>query len=208
MTDRFTRLYQALAAAGYDAYIASQRSNQLYWTESAEPVSDLPNVAYMLLSADAKIIFPGPAFYYACVEHLPNYEIAPTEVGAPSVQTQLIEQIIKRGYRRIVLDSTNRENEETLRSQLPKIELTFDGKWGATLRRTKEPAEIAVMREAARISDIGMVTAFATARPGISGRAVAAEAAAAMLKGRSRRSQSPSCRRSRDRLYGHGRLGL
>jgi Xaa-Pro aminopeptidase len=182
MNNRFTRLHQALADAGYDAYIATQRANQLYWTESAEPISDLPNVAYMLLGNDARVVFPGAPFYYACVEHLPNYEIAPTEVGAASAQTQLIEQIARRGYRRLVLDPTSRENEETLRSALPGVELTFDSKWGAKLRRTKEAAEIALMREAARISDIGMVAAFAAARPGVSGRNVAAASAAAMLE--------------------------
>jgi Xaa-Pro aminopeptidase len=119
MKDRFARLNEALADAGYDAYIATQRPNQLYWTESAEPVSDLPNVAYMLLSPDARVIFPGAPFYFACVEHLPNYEIAPTEVGAASAQAQLVEQITRRGYRRLVLDGTSRDNEEALRSQLP-----------------------------------------------------------------------------------------
>ena len=100
MNDRFVRLNQALADAGYDAYLASQRPNQLYWTESAEPVSDLPNVAYMLLSPKANVIFPGQAFYYGVVEHLSNYEIAPTEVGTPSAQAQLVEQVSRRGYRR------------------------------------------------------------------------------------------------------------
>jgi Xaa-Pro aminopeptidase len=182
MSDRFDRLYQALAAAGYDAYVATQRSNHLYWTESAEPVSDFPNAAYLLLAANAKVVFPGAAFYYGCVEHLPNYEIAPTELGEPSAQEQLVKQIVQRGYKRVVLDSATRESEDTLRSQLPNVELTFDGKWGATLRRTKEAAEIAIMREAARISDIGMVAAFAAARPGVSGRAIAAASAAAMLE--------------------------
>ncbi|MCC6458101.1 MAG: aminopeptidase P family protein [Caldilineaceae bacterium] len=182
MADRLTRLTTALSSAGYDAYIATQRPNQLYWTDSAEPVSDLPNAAFMLLSADAQVIFPGPAFYYACVEHLPNYEIAPTEVGSPSAQTQLIDQIAQRGYRRLVLDSMGSETEKNLRSHLPDVELVFDNKWGPILRRTKEPAEIEIMREAARISDLGMVAAFAAARPGVSGRAIAAASAAAMLE--------------------------
>jgi Xaa-Pro aminopeptidase len=182
MNDRFARLNQALAGAGYDAYIATQRANQLYWTESEDPISDLPNAAYMLLANDAKVVVPGAPFYYACVEHLPNYEIAQTAVGGPSAQSPLAEQITRRGYRRVVLDGTNRENEETLRDQLPDVELTFDSKWGPKLRRTKDATDIAMMREAARISDIGMVAAFAAARPGVSGRVVAAASAAAMLE--------------------------
>src|SRR5262245_55482885 len=130
MSDRFLRLDQALAAARYDAYVATQRSNQLSWTESAEPDSDLPNVAYMLLGGGAKLILPGQAFYYGVVEHLPHYEIAPTEVGAPSAQAQLVEQIKRRGLCRLVFDATIRENEENLRGQLPDVELTFDSSWG------------------------------------------------------------------------------
>ena len=182
MNHRFTRLHEALSDAGYDAYIATQRANQLYWTESREPVSDLPNAAYMLLAPDAKVVFPGAPFYYACVEHLPNYEIAPTEVGAATAQAQLVEQINQRGYRRVVMDATSRENEESLRSELPNVKVTFDGTWGALLRRTKDATDIAHMREAARISDIGMVAAFAAARPGVSGRVMAAAATAAMLE--------------------------
>jgi Xaa-Pro aminopeptidase len=182
MNDRFVRLTQALAAAGYDAYVATQRSNQLYWTESDDPVSDLPNASYMLLAPDAKVIVPGQPFYYTVVEHLPHYEIAATEVGGPTAQAQLVEQIQQRGYHRVVMDSTSRENEDTLRDQLPNVEITFDGRWGAKLRRTKDARDIANMREAARLSDIGMIAAFAAARPGVSGRAVAAASAAAMLE--------------------------
>jgi len=182
MNDRFARLNQALSAAGYDAYLATQRPNQLYWTESPEPVSDLPNVAYMLLAPNTKVIVPGQAFYLSVVEHLPNYEIAVTEVGTSPAPAQLADQIKQRGFHRVVFDATNRENEDNLRSQLPGVELTFDGLWGPKLRRTKEPDEIALMREAARISDIGMIAAFATARPGVSGRTIAAASASAMLE--------------------------
>lgn len=182
MSDRLNRLTAALDDAGYDAYIATQRPNQLYWTESAEPVSDMPNAAYLLLSKNAQVIFPGQPFYFACKDHLSHYEIAPTEVGSPSAQAQLIDQIKQRGYRRVVLDGAGREAEEALRGALPNVELVFDSRWGAKLRRSKEAAEIAIMREAARISDIGMVAAFAAARPGVSGRVVAAASALAMLE--------------------------
>lgn len=182
MNNRFVRLNKALHDAGYDAYVASQRANQLYWTESADPVSDMPNAAYLMVGPTAKVVFPGASFYHTCVEHLPTYEIAPTDVGTPSAQEQLVSQIQARGFRRVVLDPTSRESEEKLRAQLPNVELIFSGAWGAALRRTKEAAEIEIMREAARISDIGMVAAFAAARPGVSGRSVAAASAAAMLE--------------------------
>ncbi len=114
MTIRLERLYAALAAADFDAYVASQRPNQLYWIKSAEPVSDLPNAAYLLLAADGDVIFPGQAFVYACRDNLPGYAIAPTEVGTASPTIQLVEHLMRRGYRRIVMDPLGRAAEDEL----------------------------------------------------------------------------------------------
>ncbi len=86
-----------------------------------------------------------------------------------------------RGYRRIVMDGTNRENEDACAASCPMSKLPLIGNGGHTSPH-QGASEIAIMREAARISDIGMVAAFAAARPGVSGRAIAAASAAAMLE--------------------------
>ena len=181
MTVRLERLYSALAEAGFDAYVASQRPNQLYWLKSEDPISDLPNAAFLLFSADGDMVFPGQPFYYACRDHLPGYAIAPTEVGAPNATAFLGEHVARRGYRRLVMDPMARAAEDALRDAMPGVEIVFDANWGPRLRRTKDATDIARMREAARIADIGTVAAFAAARPGVSGREIAAASAAAML---------------------------
>jgi Xaa-Pro aminopeptidase len=181
MTPRLERLYTALAAEGFDAYIAVRRPNQLYWIRSAEPVSDLPNAAYLLLAPDGDMIFPGQAFIYACRDNLPGYAIAPTEVGTPPPVVHLVEHLLRRGYRRIVMDSLGRQAEDDLRAALPNVELHFDDLWGPRLRRTKDADDIARMRAVAQISDLGMVAAFAAAHPGASSRDIAAAASSAML---------------------------
>lgn len=182
LQDRLNRLDEARSSAGAQAYIATQRANQLYLIDSAEPVSDLPPVSAILFSDEEPLIFAGAPFFFACRDHLPNYKLAPTLVGTPSVWTQLAAELRRRGLHRVVIDPIPAAAEAQLRAELHDIALLVDPAWGPRLRRTKEPAEIAIMREAARISDIGMVAAFAAAKPGVSGRAVAAAAAAAMLE--------------------------
>lgn len=181
MPTRRQRLQDALDAAGYDAYIATRRANQLYYVQSTEPVSDLPPVTAMLLGGDDPVVFPGPAFVDACRGHLPGFTIAPTDVGATPDWQQLTDTLKHRGVRRIVIDVVDRETEAALKAALPAAEIVLDGLWGPHLRRTKEPDEIEIMRQTAAISDLGMVAAYAAAKPGVSGRAIAAASAAAML---------------------------
>lgn len=181
MSTRLTRLAATLAQHGFDAYLATQRPNQLYLIPAAEPVSALPPVPFILFGNSAPLIFPGPAFYYACRDLLPGCELVKTEVGDPDVRDQLIAQVTRRGVRRLVTDSLPGDLIDRLKEQAPALEITVDPLWGAKLRRTKEPEEIELLRQAARISDLGMVTAFAAARPGVSGREIAAASTAAML---------------------------
>ncbi|HXF61941.1 MAG TPA: Xaa-Pro peptidase family protein [Caldilineaceae bacterium] len=182
MPTRLQRLAAALAQGGYDAYLALQRPNQLYLIPATEPVSALPPVPFILFGKDAPLVFPGPAFYYACRDALTGCEIAKTEVGDPDVRARLVEALAARNIRRLVSDPLPPDLAAELQRSLPGLTLVEDRRWGAHLRRTKEPQELALLREAARIADLGMAAAFAAARPGVSGRAIAAEAAAVMLR--------------------------
>ncbi|MGH2595357.1 MAG: M24 family metallopeptidase [Actinomycetota bacterium] len=67
-----------------------------------------------------------------------------------------------------------------LASQLPGFELT-DATWLTSLQRTiKSAAELSLMREAARVSDLGMAAGLAAAREGATEMRVAASAENAM----------------------------
>ncbi len=182
MLARLLRLSAALQAAGADAYIAALRPNQLYFVRAAEPVSDLPPVAFILLAPPDLVIVPGPPFYYACRDHLPGMELAPTEVGGLEANDALAAEIRRRGYRHVIVDAVSRETEAALRQALPGVDLTLDATFGSRLRRPKEPGELETIRAAAAISDLGMIAAFRAARPGVSGRDIAAEATAVMLR--------------------------
>ena len=186
MSARLLRLTGALEAAEADAFVASQRPNQLYFVTAAEPVSDLPPVAYVLLAPPDLVIVPGAPFYYACRDHLPGVELAHTEVGGLDTTAALAAEIQRRGYRHVVMDAMSRETEADLRQSLPGVKITLDPTFGPRLRRPKEPGELETIRAAAAIADLGMVAAFRAAREpagrGVSGRDIAAEAAATMLR--------------------------
>lgn len=179
---RTARLQQALAEQGYDALVVTQRPNQLYFTPHREPVSGLPPIPFMVLTAGEPIVIPGPMFYYACRDQLTQCTVIKTEVGDPSAQEQLVATLQHRGYRRVAFDQLSPALMAMIQAAAPDVRCVAEPKLGPTLRRTKEPGELLLLREAARISDLGMTTAFQVARPGATNREVAAEAAAVMLK--------------------------
>jgi Xaa-Pro aminopeptidase len=182
LSNRLQRLVAALHAAGADAYLAVQRANQLYLVPADEPVSALPPVPFTLFGAGAPVVFPSAPFYYACRDFLPACEVAKTEVGDPEAAFRLVQHLKAMDCRRLISDSLPAALAASLAAELPDMELIQDPMWGPNLRRTKEPGELALMRHAARISDLGMRVAFAMARPGVSGRQIAAAAESAMLE--------------------------
>ncbi len=179
---RTARLCQALDEKGYDAFVATQRPNQLYFTPHAEPVSGLPPIPFLILAGDEPIVIPGPMFYYACRDQLTDCTVVKTAIGDPTVQDQLATCFTQRGYRRVAFDALSPTLAAQLQNLAPGVTCVAERNLGPALRRTKEPSEVALLREAARISDLGMVAAFQAARPGATNRDVAAAAAAVMLK--------------------------
>lgn len=71
---------------------------------------------------------------------------------------------------------------EGLKRQLPALAIVDAGKVWSELTAIKHPAEIAIIREAVRVADIGAITAMKAIRPGVSEHRVAAEAIHEMRK--------------------------
>jgi Xaa-Pro aminopeptidase len=71
---------------------------------------------------------------------------------------------------------------EGLKKQFPAISFTNAGKIWAQLTVVKHPHEIALIRNAVRVADLGALAAMKAVRPGVSEHAVAAEAVYAMRK--------------------------
>jgi Xaa-Pro aminopeptidase len=179
---RLQRLEQTLGSRGYDAFVAMQRANQLYFAPHAEPVSGLPPIPFLLLTGQQAVAIPGASFYYACRDQLTQCEVLATPVGGADAQSQLVAYIRRRGWRRIAFDQLAPNLAALLQRELPGVSCLEEPRLGAELRRSKEPAELTLLREAARISDLGIAAAFCVARPGVTNRDIAAEASSVMLK--------------------------
>src|SRR5262245_26521816 len=71
---------------------------------------------------------------------------------------------------------------EGLKRQFPAVTFSDAGAIWSRLTAVKHPAEIALIREAVRVADLGMSAGIAAVRPGISEHAVSAEAVHAMRR--------------------------
>jgi Xaa-Pro aminopeptidase len=90
-----------------------------------------------------------------------------------------------RSLRRVGLAGRGLIGAETLRAfeaALPGVEWVDVENAVCDLRAWKSPAEVAVVREAYRIADLGIEAAIEAVRPGVTERAVAAEIEAAMRR--------------------------
>ncbi|MBI3942889.1 MAG: aminopeptidase P family protein [Chloroflexi bacterium] len=183
---RLERLQQALAQRGYDAFVASQRPNQLYFLPHPDPAAALPPVPYIIFAEGEPVVFPGLWFYFACRDQLTSCQVVRQEIGGPDTPTQLAKYLGKRGFKRLAFDHLPPTLAATLQAHAPHTicatEWLAEPLLGAELRRTKEPEELELMRAVAHISDLGIQAAFRAARPGVTNRDLAAEATYVMLK--------------------------
>lgn len=175
MHSRRQRLAAVLDRAGAQAFLVHQRANQLYFLDHPDPstVISRGSCHAILFSADHTVVFPGVWFSYACRDLLTNCEVVTCELGDPSPAEQLDAYLKKTGLKKVLSDQ--------LDPQISGTEVVVDDV-GAVLRRTKDERDLARIREAARIADLGMSTAFRAVRPGLTTLEVTAEGTAAMLR--------------------------
>jgi Xaa-Pro aminopeptidase len=175
MQSRRQRLAAALDRAGAQAFLAHHRPNQLYFLDHPDPstVISRGNCHAILFGPDQTVVFPGIWISNACRDLLANCEVIPCELGDPPPSEQLESYLKKAGLGKILSDQ--------LKPQVSGTQVVVEDV-GALIRRRKDERDLAFMREAARIADLGMSTAFRAARPGITTLEAIAEGTAAMLR--------------------------
>ncbi|MBT5450580.1 MAG: aminopeptidase P family protein [Gemmatimonadetes bacterium] len=181
MPSRSERLFAALAERGADAFISGNRPNQLYLLDHPDPstVISRANCAAVVFSAGETVVFPGVWISNACRDMLENCEVVANEKGDPPPVAQLVERLAKVGYKKVLTDKP--ELAEAIRNGVAGTAVEVED-IARELRRTKDERDLAGMREAARVADLGMSTAFAAIRPGITCGEVIAEGTSKMLK--------------------------
>ena len=131
-----------------------------------------PAVGYISGSDDLRIRFKSDISDARKLPHIAEWA---TVIGG-----MLYDYGLGRG--RIGTDFMPFMVHEGLTRQFPSIEFTDAGPIWARLTAVKHPAEIALIREAVRVADLGAKAAMDAVRPGISEHAVASEAVYAMRK--------------------------
>jgi len=179
MPSRSERLFAALAARGADAFVSANRPNQLYLLDHPDPsaVISRPNCAAIIFAPSQTVVFPGVWISNACRDLLTDCEVVPNEKGDPPPAEQLAVRLGIEGYKKVVTDSAGLA--EAIAAAGAEVEVEDIGQ---ALRRTKDERDLAGMREAARVADIGMTTAFAAILPGVTCCDIIAEGTAVMLK--------------------------
>jgi Xaa-Pro aminopeptidase len=179
MMQRLQRLRSTLEQKGCDAFLMTQKPNQLYFLDHPDPSGLFYSLPYLLVTRNESIVFPGVWFYPACRDLLVNEEVVPNFIGDPDATEQLAERIKRMNLKRVAVDGLNVELAQAAPSE---TEFVSAPKLGPELRRTKELEEIELMRRAAAISDTGISAAFNAIRPGVRNCEVAAEGVYVMLK--------------------------
>ena len=107
MPSRSERLFAALAARGADAFVSSNRPNQLYLLDHPDPsaVISRPNCAAIIFAPSQTVVFPGVWISNACRDLLTNCEVVPNEEGDPPRAQQLAVRMGIESYKKVVTDS-------------------------------------------------------------------------------------------------------
>jgi Xaa-Pro aminopeptidase len=181
------RLQDALAQSGLDALIFFKAEAVRYITDFyvkgfrpfMEPEyvvlvakGQRPAVGYISGSDDLRIRFKSDIGDARKLPHVADWA---TTIGAMLSDYGL-------GRARIGTDLMPFMVHEGLKRQFPAVEFCDAGAIWSKLTAIKHPAEIALIRDAVRVADLGAKAAMDAVRPGISEHAVAAEAVYAMRK--------------------------
>ena len=179
---RLDQLRSFLDERGYDAFLATVRSNQLTFVDHPDPTSVFTSLPYLLVTGQSCLVFPGLWISNACRDLLPRCEVIANELGDPPVDEQMVAYIKKSGIRRLATDALRADMSEALHRDVPALNLVSEGERVRAMRRKRTPEEIEMIRRTAAIGDAGLDAAFRVLRPGMTARDVEAEGVATMLR--------------------------
>jgi len=183
MTTRRERVLARLDQLNADALVLAKRPNQLYLLDHPDPstVISRANCAFALFTASDTTVFPGVWISNACRDLLTGCEVVTNDLGDPPPEAQLVERLKAMSPGRVVFDQLSPAVLDLLARDTASTDALEDDVV-TEVRRTKDARDLAGMREAARVADLGMQTAFRMVRPGVTCGEVIAAGTAAMLR--------------------------
>ncbi|MEE3264001.1 MAG: Xaa-Pro peptidase family protein [Candidatus Latescibacterota bacterium] len=188
---RRQRLAAAAAMRGAEIFVATQRPNQLYLLAGAQHedpscvISRGTCVAILFHHRGGEVaetvVFPGIWISNACRDLLHDCEVVENGLADPTAEEQLAHRLASMAPRRVLFDQLSDSLGQSIAKVAPSIELVVDDFVTTLLRRCKDEADLVGLKRAAQVADLGMQTAFANVRPGVSCADAIAVGTAAML---------------------------
>lgn len=167
---RRERLGEALRREGRDAFVSDAPADVRYFAG----VGDVGGFLLLDPAGDAWLLTSAHDGPQARAEAVAT-EVIAWPPGEDPIG-RLDAELRRRDVRRVALGGLSAAAFVALRHDLPGVELQPLPTLTAELRRVKDAAEMATIRQAARVVEAGMAAARAALRPGVRESEVAAEA--------------------------------
>jgi Xaa-Pro aminopeptidase len=179
--ERKQRLRGLLDSCESDIFVTTQRPNQLYLLDHPNPTKIIsrPNCFAIIFGLDKDVVFPGFWISNACRDLLNRCNVIENRMGDRSPNKQLIDFLGSYNHKKIVVDEPSLGEE--IKEAIPNFKVIVKD-IGGLLRRKKDEKDLVGLREAARVADLGITSAFAAIKPGVSCADIAAEGEYVMRK--------------------------
>ena len=164
---RLDRLRQRMAAEGLDALWIAAPANRRYLSGFSG------SSGWLLITSQVAELWTDFRYLEQAAQEAPGFAVVRHE---PQLYPHLARRLEELGVRRLGFEAEHvRYGEwQRMRAALPEsVELVGIGGWVEQLRRIKDAAERAAIREAARIADEALLEVLAGLRPGLTEREVA-----------------------------------
>jgi Xaa-Pro aminopeptidase len=168
MNNRLEKLRALIAREGLDCLVISQPENRRY-------ISGFSGSAGVLLvSAEKALILADFRYYTQAARQAPAFELHPV---TSRTETTLGEAVRQYGWHKLGIEKhdVTLEAYETWRQAAPDVEWVPTKGLVESLRQNKDAQEIALLREAVRISDEAMQHMWGWLQPGVTEKDVAWE---------------------------------
>ena len=171
---RLLRLRGEMAARDLDAFVSLKLVNTYYLSgftslDTARPTSYVRPIVVVVDEASACLIVPSldeePANQTSGIRDIRCYSTSPVVRAAQDLCGERLREV---GARRVGVeeDSFTAVWAEFFRREHPDVQISLAGDAMKRLRLTKGEDEVALLREAGRLSDIAVAASLAAATPG------------------------------------------
>ncbi len=166
MSKRMERLRSLIAAQGLDCLVISQPENRRYmsgFTGSA---------GLLVISAEQALIVVDFRYYTQSARQAPAFTLCPITTRAEDALAAALKQF---GWQKVGIEAQDitLETFEAMRAAAGDVDWVLTKGLVESLRQNKDESELALLREAIRISDEAMQDMWAWLKPGVTERDVA-----------------------------------